>query len=70
MARGSLTIGGNASVAIGPLGRTGEASGALNSNGKVAAMSVLLLLSSYSSFLMPFQVQLLKIAWTFRRHLS
>ena len=45
MARGSLTIGGNVIVAIGPLGRTGEASGALNSDGKVAAMSVRLLLS-------------------------
>ncbi|PPQ63702.1 hypothetical protein CVT24_004282 [Panaeolus cyanescens] len=38
MASGSLTLGGNMSLAIGPLGRTGEASGALNTNGKVAAM--------------------------------
>ncbi|KAF6766480.1 hypothetical protein DFP72DRAFT_20932 [Ephemerocybe angulata] len=38
MAAGSLTLGGNMSVALGPLGRNGEASGALNTNGKVAAM--------------------------------
>ncbi|THV06096.1 DUF500-domain-containing protein [Dendrothele bispora CBS 962.96] len=38
MAAGSLTLGGNASIAIGPLGRNGEATGALNTNGKVAAM--------------------------------
>ncbi|EIN13414.1 DUF500-domain-containing protein [Punctularia strigosozonata HHB-11173 SS5] len=38
MAAGSLTIGGNLSVAVGPLGRNGEASGVLNTSGKVAAM--------------------------------
>ncbi|PSR74389.1 hypothetical protein PHLCEN_2v9897 [Hermanssonia centrifuga] len=38
MAAGSLTLGGNLSIAIGPLGRNGEASGALNTSGKVAAM--------------------------------
>ncbi|KAG6837887.1 hypothetical protein H0H93_013040 [Arthromyces matolae] len=38
MAAGSLTLGGNMSIALGPLGRNGEASGALNSSGKVAAM--------------------------------
>jgi len=38
MAAGSLTIGGNLSVAVGPLGRNGEASGALSTKGKVAAM--------------------------------
>ncbi|KIM47927.1 hypothetical protein M413DRAFT_439623 [Hebeloma cylindrosporum] len=38
MAAGSLTLGGNMSIALGPLGRNGEASGALNTNGKVAAM--------------------------------
>jgi len=38
MAAGSLTLGGNMSLALGPLGRNGEASGALNTNGKVAAM--------------------------------
>ncbi|KJA29307.1 hypothetical protein HYPSUDRAFT_32706 [Hypholoma sublateritium FD-334 SS-4] len=38
MAAGSLSLGGNMSIALGPLGRTGEASGALNTNGKVAAM--------------------------------
>ncbi|RPD71753.1 DUF500-domain-containing protein [Lentinus tigrinus ALCF2SS1-7] len=38
MSAGSLTLGGNLSVAIGPLGRNGEASGALNASGTVAAM--------------------------------
>lgn len=38
MAAGSLTLGGNMSIALGPLGRNGEASGSLNTNGKVAAM--------------------------------
>ncbi|KAF5375061.1 hypothetical protein D9758_000104 [Tetrapyrgos nigripes] len=38
MAAGSLTLGGNASIAIGPLGRNGEATGALSTQGKVAAM--------------------------------
>ncbi|KAJ3549286.1 hypothetical protein NMY22_g938 [Coprinellus aureogranulatus] len=38
MAAGSLTFGGNMSIAIGPLGRNGEASGAVNTNGRVAAM--------------------------------
>ncbi|KAH0838639.1 hypothetical protein J3R83DRAFT_6962, partial [Lanmaoa asiatica] len=38
MAAGSLTLGGNLSVAVGPLGRNGEAIGSLNTSGKVAAM--------------------------------
>jgi lipid-binding SYLF domain-containing protein len=38
MATGSLQLGGNLSVAVGPVGRSAEASGALNSSGKVAAM--------------------------------
>lgn len=38
MAAGSLTLGGNLSVAVGPLGRNGEALGSLNTSGKVAAM--------------------------------
>ncbi|KAF8306377.1 DUF500-domain-containing protein [Clavulina sp. PMI_390] len=38
MSAGSLTIGGNLSVAVGPLGRNGEVSGSLNSKGKMAAM--------------------------------
>lgn len=42
MAAGSLTLGGNMSIAFGPLGRNGEATGALNTNGKVAAMYVFL----------------------------
>ena len=40
MSAGSLTLGGNMSIALGPLGRNGEASGSLNTSGKVAAMSV------------------------------
>ena len=38
MSAGSLTLGGNLSVAVGPLGRNGEALGSLNTSGKVAAM--------------------------------
>ncbi|KAJ6575523.1 hypothetical protein B0H10DRAFT_2236787 [Mycena sp. CBHHK59/15] len=38
MASGSLTLGGNMSLALGPLGRNGEALGSLNTSGKVAAM--------------------------------
>ncbi|KAG6857598.1 hypothetical protein H0H87_010166 [Tephrocybe sp. NHM501043] len=38
MAAGSLTLGGNLSIALGPLGRNGEAIGSLNTSGKVAAM--------------------------------
>ncbi|KAI0053120.1 DUF500-domain-containing protein [Auriscalpium vulgare] len=38
MAAGSLTLGGNMSLAVGPLGRNGEASGALSTAGKMAAM--------------------------------
>ena len=38
MSAGSLTLGGNLSLAVGPLGRTGEALGALNTKGRVAAM--------------------------------
>ena len=38
MSAGSLTLGGNMSIALGPLGRNGEASGSLSTSGKVAAM--------------------------------
>ncbi|RDB29690.1 hypothetical protein Hypma_015153 [Hypsizygus marmoreus] len=38
MAAGSLTLGGNMSIAIGPLGRNGEALGSVSTSGKVAAM--------------------------------
>jgi len=41
MAAGSLTLGGNLSIALGPLGRNGEALGSLNTSGKLAAMLVL-----------------------------
>ena len=40
MAAGSLTLGGNMSLAAGPLGRNGEAATALNTKGKLAAMFV------------------------------
>jgi lipid-binding SYLF domain-containing protein len=40
MAAGSLTLGGNMSLAVGPLGRNGEASTAISTSGKVAAMFV------------------------------
>ncbi|KLT46443.1 DUF500-domain-containing protein [Cutaneotrichosporon oleaginosum] len=38
MSAGSLTLGGNLSIAVGPLGRNAEGSGALNTKGQVAAM--------------------------------
>ncbi|CDS82102.1 related to YSC84-protein involved in the organization of actin cytoskeleton [Sporisorium scitamineum] len=38
MATGSLQLGGNLSVAVGPLGRSAEASGSVNTRGRVAAM--------------------------------
>lgn len=38
MSAGNLTLGGNMSIAVGPLGRNGEAIGSVNSSGKVAAM--------------------------------
>ncbi|WWD21341.1 hypothetical protein CI109_105825 [Kwoniella shandongensis] len=38
MSAGSLTLGGNLSVAVGPLGRNAEGSGSVSSKGQVAAM--------------------------------
>ncbi|ORY33103.1 hypothetical protein BCR39DRAFT_521261 [Naematelia encephala] len=38
MSAGSLTLGGNLSIAVGPLGRNAEGSGAVNAKGKMAAM--------------------------------
>ncbi|RXW17423.1 hypothetical protein EST38_g8449 [Candolleomyces aberdarensis] len=38
MAAGSVNLGGGMSVALGPMGRHGEATGAVNTNGKLAAM--------------------------------
>lgn len=38
MAAGSMTLGGNLSVAVGPLGRNAEGSGTLSSKGKTAAL--------------------------------
>lgn len=38
MSAGSLTLGGNLSVAVGPLGRNAEGSGSVNTKGKIAAM--------------------------------
>lgn len=40
MSAGSITLGGNLSVALGPIGRTGEAQGSLSTSGQVAAMCV------------------------------
>lgn len=41
MSAGSLTLGGNLSIALGPLGRNGEALGSVSTSGKVAAMFVI-----------------------------
>ncbi|WRT69129.1 uncharacterized protein IL334_006113 [Kwoniella shivajii] len=38
MSAGNLTLGGNLSVAVGPLGRNAEGSGAVNTKGRLAAM--------------------------------
>ena len=38
MTAGSLQLGGNLSLAVGPLGRTGEASAAMNSEMQLSAM--------------------------------
>ena len=38
MATGSIQLGGNLSVAVGPLGRSAQASGSVNTKGRVAAM--------------------------------
>ncbi|KAF8488178.1 hypothetical protein JB92DRAFT_3017897 [Gautieria morchelliformis] len=38
MAAGSLTLGGNMSIAVGPLGRNGEASSSVNTSGSLAMM--------------------------------
>ena len=53
------------SLALGPLGRNGEASGALNTNGKMAAMCVQIPLSSpnCSDEWFPLQVQLFQNSW-------
>lgn len=73
MAAGSLTLGGNMSLAVGPLGRNGEASGALSTSGKVAAMFVNHATLIFNAYLMSLQVQLLENArpfwWCFCRRL-
>ncbi|KAG8945053.1 hypothetical protein FRC04_001214 [Tulasnella sp. 424] len=38
MSSGSLTVGGNLSIAVGPLGRNGEAMGSLNTKGRMVTM--------------------------------
>lgn len=38
MSAGSLTLGGNLSIAVGPLGRNAEGSGSVNTKGRLAAM--------------------------------
>ena len=49
MSAGSVTLGGNLSVALGPIGRTGEATASLNTQGRAAAMCVSSLYSSSSA---------------------
>jgi hypothetical protein len=66
MAAGSLTLGGNMSLAVGPLGRNGEASGALSTKGKVAAMFVHRVTLILNARLTSFQVQLFENARPFR----
>jgi hypothetical protein len=66
MAAGSLTLGGNMSLAVGPMGRNGEASGALSTKGKVAAMFVHCIIVISNTRLTSFQVQLLEDARPFR----
>jgi len=70
MAAGSVTLGGNMSVAVGPLGRNGEAATALNTKGKVAAMSVHAVTLIISPCLTPFQVQLFENARSLRWRFS
>jgi hypothetical protein len=70
MAAGSLTLGGNMSVAVGPLGRNGEASTALNTKGKLAAMSVHAITLIINPCLTSFQVQLFENTRSLRWHLS
>jgi hypothetical protein len=70
MAAGSLTLGGNMSLAVGPLGRNGEASGALSTKGKVAAMFVHYITLISNTRLTSFQVQLLEDSRPFRWYLS
>lgn len=73
MAAGSLTLGGNMSLAVGPLGRNGEAATALNTQGKLAAMCVHVVMLVISVCLTSFQVQLFENArplwWRFSRGL-
>jgi len=44
-----LQLGGNLSIALGPLGRNGEAIGSVNTSGKVAAMLVIDTILAFSS---------------------
>lgn len=48
MSAGSLTLGGNVTIALGPLGRNGEAASSVNSSGKLAMMYVNVLCHSCS----------------------
>jgi hypothetical protein len=70
MAAGSLTLGGNMSLAVGPLGRNGEASTALNTHGKLAAMCVRAVVLVINVCLTSFQVQLFENAWSLRWRFS
>ena len=44
MAAGSLTLGGNLSITLGPLGRNDETLGSLDTSGRIYAMLVLFLI--------------------------
>ena len=47
MAAGSLTLGGNLSITLGPLGRNDETLGSLDASGKFYAMLVLFLVWTF-----------------------
>lgn len=76
MSAGSITLGGNLSIAVGPLGRNGEATGSLNTSGKVAAMLVSLARYHMKQALIRLiillrqQVQLLEDPWALWWHLT
>lgn len=77
MAAGSLTLGGNMSIALGPLGRNGEAFGSVNSGGKIAAMYGVISHSPHQTcashithITLPSQVLLLEDARALRRRLT
>lgn len=52
MAAGSLILGGNMSIAVGPLGRNREATSSINLSGKVVAMYELILVHLYPTLVL------------------